>query len=247
MLGADRDGTGRITALQTTRGRERADLFLDCTGPAALLLTGVLHEPFVPAAGHAPADRTVSVVLPHDTARLGIEPYATVTALPEGRLWRRPLPGRCAAALGYASTRTSPEQAARALLDAVGRPGADVTRTAAAPGRLRRSWVGNCLALGAAAGTADPLAEDHAATLDLLDRLLRDLPSRTSPDAPAARFNTAAAAHHEHALDLARIRHFTSPAGRDDHSRLPARLRSVLRAHSTGLTPPPTNSRCAPC
>ncbi|MEU6231447.1 tryptophan 7-halogenase [Kitasatospora sp. NPDC047058] len=244
ILGADRDDAGLITALHTTGGREEADLFLDCTGPAARLMSGLLGEPFVPAAGHAPADRTATVTVPHDTARLGIEPYTTVTALPEGMLWRRPLPGRCDAALAYASTRTTPDEVAGVLLRAVGLPGTDaarrtVTHTAFTPGRLRRSWAGNCLALGAAAGSADPLAEDHATTLDLLDRLLRDLPSRTAPEAPAARFDAAAAAHHDRALDLARLRHATSPAGQTDPAALPARLRSVLRAHAAGLAPAP--------
>ncbi|MFD0277757.1 tryptophan 7-halogenase [Kitasatospora sp. NPDC127111] len=244
ILGAERDGAGLITALHTTGGREEADLYLDCTGPAARLLSGLLGEPFVPAAGRAPADRTAAVTVPHDTARLGIEPYTTVTALPEGTLWRRPLPGRRAVGLAYAGTRTTPDEAARVLLRAAGLPRTDaaraaVTHTASTPGRLRRSWVGNCLALGAAAGSADPLAEDHAATLDLLDRLIRDLPSRTAPQAPAARFNSAAAAHHDRALDLARLRHATSPAGQAAPAALPAHLRSVLRAHAAGLAPTP--------
>ncbi|MQS12978.1 tryptophan 7-halogenase [Streptomyces kaniharaensis] len=234
ILGADRDGTGMVTALHTTRGRIEADLFVDCTGRAARLLAGILGEPFQPAGDRLPADRTATVTLPHDTARHGIEPYTTVTTRPEGHLWRRPLPGRHTIGLVYASARTTPAEAERILRTPAG---AVVTHTATPAGRLRRSWVRNCLALGTAAASADPLDEDHAATLTLLDRLIRDLPSLAGRETPAARFNATAAALHEQALDLARLRRITSPyAAPAPH---PDQLRPVLDAHATGLAPTP--------
>ncbi|RSS49907.1 tryptophan 7-halogenase, partial [Streptomyces sp. WAC06614] len=107
------------------------------------------------------------------------------------------------------------------------------------PGRPRRAWVHNCVALGAAAGVTDPLAEDHADTLELLDLLIRDLPS--PGDGPqtgvtAARFNEAAAARHERALDLVRLRY---PL--EHPLPLSAAARAAVDAHRAGLSPTPAD------
>ncbi|MFD7901673.1 tryptophan 7-halogenase [Kitasatospora sp. NPDC059747] len=234
ILGAERDPAGLVTALHTTRGREEADLFLDCTGRAARLLTGILGEPFRPAADGLVADTLATVTLPHDSARHGVAPYTAVTTRPEGHTWHRTLLGRRTTGLAYASGRTGAAEAERIL----GAPaGAVVTHTATPAGRLRRSWVGNCLALGTAAASADPLDEDHADTLALLDRLVRDLPSRDGRTTPAARFDATAAALHEQALDLARLRRLTSPY--TPPVPAPDHLRQVLDAHAAGLAPTP--------
>ncbi|MET9607007.1 tryptophan 7-halogenase [Streptomyces sp. NPDC006512] len=236
LLGADRDAHGRVTSLHTTRGTLAADLVLDCTGESRLLIAGVLAEPFTDETGLVPADSTVTLTAPHDSALHGVEPYTTATATPAGWTWRLPLLGRYGAGLAYASARTTPDEAARQLLDTHGARDtpARAAHTRHRPGRPRRSWVHNCVALGAAAGLTDPLAEDHAATLDLLDRLIRDFPSPDRPDAPAARFNRAAAAHHERALDLLRLRHpARHPLPLSDTAR------AALEAHRAGLSPTP--------
>ncbi|MEU9993671.1 tryptophan 7-halogenase [Streptomyces sp. NPDC048045] len=248
-LGADRDGDGMLTALCTTGGTRLAgDLFLDCTGPASLLLGGVLHEPFTAVAGHPLTDRTVTVSVPHDSAVAGIEPYGTATALPYGWAWHRPLPDRIGAGLVCASAWTDEEHAVRTLCALWGlRPGiADVRVHSSPAGAARRAWVHNCVALGPAARSADPLADDGlAGVLRQLGRLVRDFPDRRYLRAPADRFNRAAAADAAAAGDLAQLLYRAAPRADTPfwraHRELPLSdaLSACLEGHRAGLPPEP--------
>ncbi|MFD7257571.1 tryptophan 7-halogenase [Streptomyces sp. NPDC059874] len=247
LLGAHRDEDGMLTALHTTRGDLTADFFLDCTGSESLLLAGILGEPFIGAADRLLADSTLSLTLPHDSDLHGVEPYTTATAVPHGWIWRRPLLGRHGAGIVYASTLTTPDEAARSLRSALGLPGDRVEPTHAPlrVGHTGRTWVKNCVALGGAAWSTDPLADDQRATLDLLDRLIRDFPSPDDREAPAARFNRAAADHYRRALDLAQLRYAASP--RTDapfwtaQRALPLTddLHATVEAHAAGLSVTP--------
>ncbi|MFJ3928193.1 tryptophan 7-halogenase [Streptomyces sp. NPDC090022] len=205
---AERDEHGMLTALHTTRGTLYADLFLDCTGADRLLITGVLAEPFTSDADHVPTDTAVTLTLPREAGARTVEPYTTVTAVEHGWTWRRPLLDRTGAGLAYAAARTAPDEAARTLLATLTpqRREPALTHTPYRPGHIRRPWAGNCIALGEAASVVDPLAEDHAATLALLDRLVRNFPSAAARETPAARFNEAAAHHHDHAVALTQLR-----------------------------------------
>ncbi|MCB5182327.1 tryptophan 7-halogenase [Streptomyces antimicrobicus] len=273
LLGADRAPDGALTTLRTTRGPLTADLFLDCTDEARLLLSATLREPLTPAPLLPTHTVTATVTAPtHDgaaprrtpaptgarAATGTFAPYTTLTALPEGWAWRRPLLDRHCVGLAYDGTRTTADEAARALLaplaphprqphradahraDALGPdahgPTPRTVHTVHRPGRPRRAWVHHCVALGRAAGSTDPLTDDHATTLDLLDQLIRDFPSpggHPHPPAAAARFDRAVAAHHARALDLALIR--LHHPERPDLLPLSDAARAALEAHRAGL------------
>ncbi|MEU9305155.1 tryptophan 7-halogenase [Streptomyces sp. NPDC048269] len=247
LLGARTDGSGMLTALRTTRGDLTADFFLDCTGHESRLLAGILGEPFLSAADRLLPDSMLSLTVPQGSGSHGVEPYTTATALAHGWTWRRPLRGRCGAGLVYASTLTTPDEAARSLRRTLGLPrdSAELTHTPLRAGRTRRAWVKNCVALGAAAWFTDPLADDHGATLDLLDRLIRDLPSLGTRDVPAPRFNRAAAAHYRDALGLAQLRYAASPRTdgpfwtQQRTMPLSDTLHATVEAHRAGLSVTP--------
>ncbi|MGW3210507.1 tryptophan 7-halogenase [Streptomyces sp. NPDC001135] len=253
LLGADRDGDGMLTALRTTDGaRIAGDLFLDCTGPASLLMSGVLREPFTRGAGHPLTDRTVTVSVPHDSAVTDIEPCGTATALPYGWAWHRPLADRIGAGLVCASTWTDEEEAVRTLCALWGlRPGAaDVRVHTRAAGTARRAWVHNCVALGSAARSADPLTDDGlTGVLRQLDRLVRDFPARQHLRTPADRFNRAAAADAAAADDLAQLLYRAAPRADTPfwraHRELPPSdtLSACLEGHHAGLTPEPDETQ----
>ncbi|WP_331730566.1 tryptophan 7-halogenase (plasmid) [Streptomyces sp. NBC_00048] len=250
LLGAHRDASGMLTAVHTTRGDLTADFFLDCTGHESGLLAGLLGEPFLSAADRLLADSMMSLTVPHDSGPHGVEPYTTATALAHGWTWRRPLLGRYGAGLVYASALTTPDEAARSLRRALGLPRdpTELTHTPLRAGRTRRAWVKNCVALGAAAWSTDPLADDQRATLDLLDRLIRDLPSLGTREVPGPRFNRAAAAHYRDALDLAQLRYAASQ-GTDgpfwtQQRTLPLSdaLHETVEAHRAGLSVTPAEA-----
>lgn len=94
-------------------------------------------------------------------------PHVAVRALAEGLLTLTPLRGAgSVASLCYTEQQTSPDQVRRSLLEALGDVEiGDLSDASAVPGFLRTPWVGDRLALGAAAARFGP-------TLGLDDILL---------------------------------------------------------------------------
>ncbi|MEV4738699.1 tryptophan 7-halogenase [Streptomyces sp. NPDC049555] len=265
---AERDAQGMLTALHTTDGlRVEGDFFLDCTGEQRLLMSGILDEPFVPAQDALLCDSAVVVTTPHDPAA-GIEPYTTLVAVPEGWAWRTPLAGRVVTGLVHAGDLTGPDRAARRLCALWGPDPARATvrHVRLATGRSHRSWVRNCVALGAASYALEPLpGAGPADVLGAVDLLVRDFPAMAGREAPAARFEQALAERFARARDLARLHYAAGP--RTDaplwraQQALPpsAALAGSTAAYRAGLTPAPDDlpyhallaaaaaSRPAPC
>ncbi|WP_370422165.1 FAD-dependent oxidoreductase [Streptomyces sp. QH1-20] len=247
LLRAERDARGMLTVLHTVQGASVAgDLFLDCTGAESLLLAGVLGEPFLDARDRLLCDSAVTVTVPHDDAAHGIDPFTTATAMPDGWAWRMPLPGRFAAGLVHARDLTDPQEAADRLCALWGlSPGhATVRHLVHRTGRSRRAWVKNCVGLGPAASFVEPLADEGLAdVLHLVDRLVRDFPSREDIQAPAARFNRAAQAIYTRARDFAQLLYFAAPRADAPFWRaqrelpLSDTLEEYLVGHRAGLSP----------
>jgi tryptophan halogenase len=247
LLHAERDGDGMLTALHTVGGRAvPGDFFLDCTGPEGLLISRTLGEPFVGARDRLLCDSAVTVTVPHDRTAHGIDPFTTAVALPAGWAWKMPLPDSFGAGHVYARDLTEPDEAARTLCGLWGlRPEhAAVWHVDLRPGRSRRAWVKNCVAVGSAARTLEPLAGDAlGGVLDALDRLVRDFPSRQDREGPAARFNRAAETGYARARDLVQLLYRAAPRADTPFWRaqealpLSAELADCLAAHRSGLTP----------
>jgi glycine/D-amino acid oxidase-like deaminating enzyme len=154
-----RDESG-ITGLMTKEhGIITGDLYIDCTGFRGLLLNQAMQEPVISFQRYLPNDRAVALRVPRDIERDGIAPYTTATAMEAGWMWTIPLYGRDGMGYVYASDFCTPEEAETTLRAAAG-PGAEnleANHIRMRIGRSRRSWVGNCVAIGLASGFVEPL------------------------------------------------------------------------------------------
>jgi tryptophan halogenase len=191
----ERGADGTVAAVRLVDGRRiAADLFLDCSGPGAALLSRL--DP-TREAWDSPCDRLLIA---------GAEPeialHATVAALPCG--WRRREPGRTQAtlSLAYGSVITPADEAARVFRREHDRdPGELLTIR---PGAARASWIGNVIAFGDAAMVADPLiAANLALAQSAILRALDLLPDRAMPPSLAAEFNRRTAAEAAGVRDFA--------------------------------------------
>lgn len=134
-----------------------ADFFLDCSGFRSAILQQALSEPFVSFDDNLFNDCAVALPTAHGDSAIPCETRAT--ALSAGWAWRIPLTNRVGNGYVYSSQFISDDQAETELRMHLGLLGADVSarHLKMKVGRVSRSWVGNCLAVGLSQGFIEPL------------------------------------------------------------------------------------------
>lgn len=151
------DDEGKVKALVTDDGRRfEADFFVDASGFRAAIIEGALKEPHRPFAANLFNDRAVVAPTPHGSEP--IRAFTRATAKSAGWIWRIPLTNRVGNGYVYSSRYMDPEDAAAELREHLGSAAeAEVRHLQMKCGRIERSWVGNCLAVGLAQGFLEPL------------------------------------------------------------------------------------------
>ncbi|WP_037503072.1 tryptophan halogenase family protein [Sphingomonas jaspsi] len=148
---------GDIAALVADDGRRiTGDLFVDASGFRAALIEGALGEPHISFADNLFNDS--AVVMPTPVSPEGPEVATRATALSAGWAWHIPLTSRTGNGYVYSSRYITPEEAEaelRAHVDAG--PDVEARHLKMRVGRVERSWVRNCLAIGLAQGFIEPL------------------------------------------------------------------------------------------
>lgn len=181
--------SGHVTALRLADGRMVAgDLFIDCTGFAALLIGGAMGVGFDDWSNWLPCDRAVAVASErHDP----LPPATRSTAGAAGWRWRIPLQHRTGNGHVYASAFTSDDEAAAALLAGLDAPAIGEPRLLRfTTGHRRRFWSGNVVALGLAAGFMEPLESTAIQLIQTgLARLVEYWPDRAFDPAITAEYN----------------------------------------------------------
>jgi len=154
------DEQGNIRSLIGHEGdRYEADLYIDCTGFAGLLIEKALQEPFLSFSDCLFTDSAVAMNFTSDPATEGIRPYTTATAFSSGWQWEIPLFGRSGNGYVYSSAFQSAEDAEREMRRFFGAraEGVEARHIKFRSGRRRRSWVKNCVSFGLASSFLEPL------------------------------------------------------------------------------------------
>ena len=202
VAGAMRDDRGMIGAVVLADGRQvAADLFIDASGFAGVLIERELGTGYIDWREHLPCDRALAM----PTARgASLPPYTLAAAMDAGWRWRIPLQHRTGNGYVYASEHLSDSAAADELIAALGHPaGASARQLRFVPGRRRAAWVGNVVAVGLASGFLEPLESTsiHCVIAGIFN-LLDHFPDRACDPALSASYNC------ELAEELERIRDF---------------------------------------
>jgi 2-polyprenyl-6-methoxyphenol hydroxylase-like FAD-dependent oxidoreductase len=151
------DADGAIASVGTRDGETiAADLFVDCTGFAGLLIDKALKTPFVSFANNLFNDAAVALPSPIDAA---IPSQTTATALEHGWAWKIPLTNRYGNGYVYSTKFCTPEAAEIELRERLGLLEANVEarHLRMKIGRVTRHWNKNCLAVGLSQGFIEPL------------------------------------------------------------------------------------------
>jgi tryptophan 6-halogenase len=153
-----RSASGDISHLVTREGEEiSGDFFIDSSGFRSTLLQEALAEPFVSFAENLFNDSAVVMPTPANPASTSAQTSAT--AMRGGWVWDIPLTNRTGNGYVYASDFISADAAETELRTHLGMLESDVDarHLKMKVGRVARSWVSNCLAIGLAQGFIEPL------------------------------------------------------------------------------------------
>lgn len=185
---------GDITAVITDpAGRLAGDLFVDCTGFAALLIGKTLGVPFKPCDDILFCDTALAMQAPYPRDDSPVATHTISTAQSAGWTWDIGLPTRRGVGYVYSSSHIS-DEAAEAELRAYIGPAAEGLTARKIPlraGGRERFWERNCVAIGVAAGFLEPLESSAIVLIELSARILAEqMPAcREVMDAIAKRFN----------------------------------------------------------
>ncbi len=181
--------SGNLRALVLESGaRIEGDLFIDCTGFAALLIEKTLGVGYEDWGHWLPTDSAFAV----QTAAVGpARPYTRAIAHGAGWRWQIPLQHRVGNGLIYASAHLTDDEARAQLLREVeGEVLIEPRKIRYRTGRRLRVWDKNCIALSLASGFVEPL---ESTTLHLimtgLTRLMQQFPSEGISAAVVERYN----------------------------------------------------------
>ncbi len=167
------DDTG-VTGLVLRSGRtETADLYIDCSGFASLLLSRTLQEPYISFKPTLFCDRAVWGGW--ERTDEPIRPYTTAEAMDAGWCWRIDHEYLINRGYVYCSAFVSDDEAEREFRSK--NPKAETTRPVKfATGRSERSWVKNVVGIGNSSGFVEPLESTSLGVIcDESDSLVNSL------------------------------------------------------------------------
>jgi tryptophan 6-halogenase len=170
------------------------DVFIDASGFRATIIQQALGEPFRLFAENLFNDRAVAMPTPNHDGPLPCETRAT--ALSAGWVWKIPLTNRVGNGYVYSSAHLTEDQAERELRAHLGVSDAEpaARHLKMKVGRVERSWVRNCLAVGLSQGFIEPL---EATALHIVQATVEGWLDAIDHDLPRDDFNTRIAARYE--------------------------------------------------
>lgn len=231
------DKDGDVAALVADDGRRfEAELFVDASGFRAAIIEGALNEPHRPFADNLFNDRAAVVQTPRPPG--DVQACTRSTAKSAGWIWNIPLTNRIGNGYVYSSRYIDPEDAAAELRAHLGLPEeSEVRQLRMKCGRIERSWVRNCLAVGLAQGFLEPL---EATALHIVLATVESFLDAWEADDRNA-FNTAIARRYEGIRDYLVAHYRTAPRRDTDYWRDAAKvdalsdsLKGVITAWFTG-------------
>ncbi len=206
--------SGFIESVQFEDGSKvNGDLFIDCTGLAALLIEKTLSTGYDDWSHWLPCDRAMAV--PCESSK-NTEPYTRSTAHKIGWQWRIPLQHRTGNGLVYSSKYMTDEEAKTVLLNNLdGKALAEPKVVAYQTGRRRKQWNKNVVCIGLASGFFEPLESTNIHLIQTAAiRLLKFFPHNGINECEVSEFNRQSKEESEGIRDFI-ILHYKLN-GRDD-------------------------------
>ncbi|MDE2436454.1 MAG: tryptophan 7-halogenase [Sphingomonadales bacterium] len=177
------------------------DVFIDCSGMRGLLIGDAMGIAYEDWNQWLLCDRALAV--PCESAP-ELTPYTRSTAHAHGWQWRIPLQHRTGNGMVYASAHQSDDEAAATLLANLdGAPLKDPMPVRFRPGRRRKSWEKNVIAIGLSSGFLEPLESTSIHLIQTaIFRLIAMFPGRAFDQADIDEYNRQSAYEMEDVRDF---------------------------------------------
>jgi tryptophan halogenase len=203
IVAVERNGqNGDIDAVVLANGtRVAGDLFVDCSGFRGLLIEQELEAGFEDWSEWLHCDRAIAV----PCARVDpLMPLTRVIARRAGWQWRIPLQHRIGNGYVFSSRRIGEDEATATLLANLdGEAMADPRTIRFLPGRRRKCWVRNVVAIGLSSGFIEPLESTSIHVIQTgINRLIELLPAGEISDATRDDYNARSASEMERIRDF---------------------------------------------
>lgn len=232
-----RADNGDIKGVALGDGRMvEGDLFIDCTGFAALLIGKTFGVPLKHCGDTLFADRAIALQVPYASADSAVACHTISTATDAGWIWDIGLPTRRGVGHVYSSRHMSDTEAEMTLRRYIGASSDGFTpkHIKFRSGYREQFWVGNCVAIGLSAGFIEPLESSALIVIEhSVDFLAERLPAnRAVMDILSAQFNRMFAHHWLRIVEFLKLHYVLSK--RDDtafwrDNRDPATIPDDLR------------------
>lgn len=191
---------GYIAGVETKcHGCIDGDLFVDCSGFAALMIEGVYNVPFIACDDILFADHALAIQVPYDREDAPVATHTISAAQDAGWIWDIGLPTRRGTGYVYSSGHTSHDEAEAALRRYLGPAGADAParRIKIRAGHRETFWVKNCVAVGLSNGFLEPLEASALMLIETAVDFIADrLPQNRDAMAVLSKQYNAAFTHH---------------------------------------------------
>ena len=245
VTGVDIDDRGFVKALHLDGLPPHAvELVLDATGFASAILHRALGVELVDYSATLLNDRAVVVQIA-TAPDAPLEPATRSTAIRQGWCFRVPLTGRSGNGYIFSSQFTRDDQAAEDFARQLGLAAPD-ERFRVIPmrvGRAQRTWQGNCVAIGLAAGFVEPLESSAIYSVETsLKWLFHYFPDSSFSPALARRYNERTAALYDEIVDYIALHYHLSGRSDDPYwlaqrqeMKLPDRLAANLDVWRSAL------------
>ena len=218
---------GDIQSLSMQSGNTiDGDLFVDCTGFAALLLGGHYEIPFCEKQDLLFNDRALAVQVPRSAADEPIASTTWSTAQQAGWIWDIGLPNRRGIGHVYSSAHSSDEQAEADLRNYIAESGEKSFSEDCTPRQIRfnpghrdKLWHRNCVAVGLSGGFVEPLEASALVMIELSAKMLsEELPAnRAVMDIVARRFNQRFLYHWRRIVEFLKLHYALSKRTDSDY------------------------------
>lgn len=243
VSGVNMTEAGDVSSVETAElGTLEADVFVDCTGFAALMIEKQLDVPFIDKSDQLFVDRAIAVQAPYSEPNAPIPCHTIATAKEAGWIWDIGLTERRGTGYVYSSAHSTDDQAEQVirsyLAETLG-PRAGALDSRVIPMRIgyrEKFWKNNVIAIGLSQGFVEPLEATGLLVFDATARMLAEQfpATRAAMDGIAGRFNQRVRYAWDRVIDFIKLHYCLSQRDDSDFwrdNRDPATLSAYLKSN----------------